>query len=124
MARVPTVKAKALSGRTQHAWRTLPAVLLLWLLAPSGMLAQHQPPTDITVASAADFLVAMGTPSVLVIRITADVTLAADAVIPGASPSCNASEVYRLTRNVTVAGPLGMDGAADVHPTLDLSEVM
>ena len=113
--------------RLSHACRLLRAILVLALLAPSSLQAQQmplqQPSDDVSVASASDFLVAMGTPSVLVIRLMADIALAADAVIPGGSPSCNASEVYQLTRNVTVTGPLGLNGTADWRPAIDTSQI-
>ena len=55
--------------------------------------------TAVTVSTEAQLLSALGTPSVAVIRMAADIVVRADSVIPGADP---ASGVYRLTRNVNI----------------------
>ena len=122
-------KVHNFGAKTKTSWHACAVLLLLLaLLAPSSLLAQQQPlqqpSTDVTVNSAADFLTAMGTPSVLIIRFAADIVLSADAVIPGTSPSCGAPQVYQLTRNVTLTVPLGMDGPTDWRPAFDTSRVM
>ena len=116
------------SCNTRQACRLLRTILVLALLAPSRLLAQPPPlqqpsADDVTVTSAPEFLMAMGNPSVQVVRLAADIALSADAVILGGSPSCGAPEVYQLTRNVTVAGPLGMDGPTDRRPKLDFTAI-
>ena len=100
---------------------------LALLLALLGALAQAPPPAsaaatatsadDVTVSTEAGLLAALGTPSVLIIRMAASISMRADSVILGASPSTG---VYLLTRNLTLTTP--PDTAW--YPTLDLTAVV
>ena len=94
-------------------------------------LASSQvPPTEAIVSTETDFLAALGTPSVQVLRVSADISFSADGFIPG-SPMSSASSsaeaagrVYVLTRNVTVTVPDGRDAPTDWYPILDFTAIV
>ena len=83
---------------------------------PTAAAAVGVVTTDITVSTEAQLLFALGTPSIAVIRMAADIVVRADSVILGADP---ASGVFRLTRNVTVTAPPSVDW----FPQLNVADV-
>ena len=98
-------------------------LLVAYVLCSANSLAQ--PPaaggatttTDVTVSTEDALLAALGTPTVLIIRMASDIAVQADSVVLGASPS---SGVYRLTRNVTITAPHSLDW----YPALDVSAIV
>ena len=73
----------------------------------------------VDVANEQEMLAALGSPSVAVIKMTADISISQGSTIPGALSSTG---VYQLTRNVTITAPSA--GASDWYPSFDISLVV